>query len=191
MRIIAGQSRGRRLATLPKGGSSIRPTTDRVRESLFSILQSRQLLAGAHVLDIFAGSGALGCEALSRGAASVIFMDRSRAAFRTILENLRRIQHPGEEILVGDAKALLRNLRPPRPIDLVLMDPPYNMELLAPILQILDKGSLLAPDATVVAEHHRDEAAPEDLPLLAFEQTRSYGDTRLSFWQYTPAQETP
>jgi 16S rRNA (guanine966-N2)-methyltransferase len=191
LRIIAGAARGRRLATLPRGEHQLRPTTDRVREALFSILDARVELRGARALDLFAGSGALGCEALSRGADSATFVERSRGAARTIQDNLRRIDRPQEVVLIGECAAILRGLPAERPFDLVLMDPPYQQGHLAATLQLLDQRPLLAPGAIIAAEHHRGELAPEGLDRLQLLTTRAYGDTRISLWTFEPTESHP
>ena len=137
MRIIAGRWRGVRLATLGKGdpGANLRPTPDRVRESLFSMLTHRGVLENARILDLFAGTGALGCEALSRGAESVTFVDMSKQALTLIKKNIplvpegvRRstvIQHDLRRSLPFPAIKAPDN----QPFDLVFADPPYNLQL--------------------------------------------------------------
>lgn len=190
VRIIAGTSRGRKLAT-PARGRTIRPTTDRVRESLFGIITSRKDIQDAHVLDIFAGTGAVGCEALSRGAASVVFVDRSRSSFKIILENLRRIQKPREEILIGDALTTVKSLKPTRKFDIVFLDPPYGEQLVEPIALELDKAKLLAPGAWVIAEHNHKETIPQELQQLELLMERTYGDTRITIWELPEEEPTP
>ncbi len=187
MRIIAGQARGRRLAVPPKD-RSIRPTADRLRESLFSILAARRSFASLHVLDLFAGTGALGCEALSRGAASATFVDPSRDAARLIQENLKIVALPGGRLLQAQAVQALRALKAPPLYDLVFLDPPYSRDLLAPPLALLDELPILAPGCVVVAEHHRDEAAPS-LSRLVQTDARDYSDTRLTFWTLPDPQD--
>src|SRR5215207_6490811 len=118
MRVIAGTHRGRRIAA-PKGLAT-RPTGDRVREAAFNLIGP---VDGARVLDLFAGSGAMGLEALSRGAASVTFVESDRAACRTISENLERLKLTGARVTCGDAVWALR--QDSRRYDLVLVDPPY------------------------------------------------------------------
>ncbi|HEV2819258.1 MAG TPA: 16S rRNA (guanine(966)-N(2))-methyltransferase RsmD [Solirubrobacteraceae bacterium] len=178
MRIVGGIYGGRRLRAPP--GRETRPTSDRVREALFSILEARVAgqqtgaLAGARVLDLFAGSGALGLEALSRGAASAVFVDSARAAVEAVRANLATL---GLEAPVHrrDAHAALRDaaLRGDA-YDLVFLDPPYRPAagLAAQLCEALP--AVLAPGARVVAES--DRRAP--LPLgLAVRDERRYGDT--------------
>jgi len=170
VRIVAGRWGGRRLTT-PKGLAT-RPTSDRVREALFSILGDR--VPGARVLDLFAGSGALGLEALSRGAAEATFVDSSAAAVRAIRINLEQL---GAEAEVGRADALgfLRAARgDARQYDLVLLDPPYR--LAARLGRELSEAlpAVLAHGALVVSESDRQGPLALDLPL---HDERHYGDT--------------
>ncbi len=170
MRVIAGRWGGRRLQAPP--GDATRPTSDRVREALFSVLADR--VPGARVLDLFAGSGALGIEALSRGAAVVTFVDSAPAALRAVRANLEAL---GAEAQVrrSDARRFLRSASAAaRYYDLVFLDPPYRLagrlgdELTAAL------PAVLAPGAAVVAES--DRRAPLELGLPLFDERR-YGDT--------------
>jgi len=182
MRIIAGQARGRRLATPPKK-RNLRPTTDRVREALFGLLTARWDLRGVDVLDLYAGTGALGCEALSRGARSAVFVDHSHAAIRTVRENLRRIGRTGQEIIQGRSTPTIRALNGTR-FDIVFLDPPYDENLVMPTLQALEQSEVLADGATVIAEHEADEPLPDTghLEHLQHVTTRTYGRTCISMW---------
>lgn len=167
--MVAGRWGGRTLVA-PRG-SATRPTSDRVREALFSILGS---IEGARVLDLFAGSGALGIEALSRGAGEVSFVDSSGAAVAAVRRNLEAL---GAEAAVRrqDALAYLRSAsRDPRLYDLVFLDPPYrHASALGPELSTA-LGPVLAPGARVVAESDRRSPLELDLTLL---DERRYGDT--------------
>lgn len=172
MRIVAGLYGGRRL-TAPKGDAT-RPTSDRVRESLFSILGP---LDGAQVLDLFAGTGALGLEALSRGAAHVTFVENAVPALRAIEANLAALKVPSQAVSLRrqDALAFARAARAAsRQYDLVLLDPPYRLapELgreLSPAL-----AELLAAGGRIVCESDRRAPLGLDLPLT---DERRYGDT--------------
>lgn len=168
MRVIAGEHKGRRLQAPP----GARPTGDRVKEALFSILGAR--LDGARVLDLFAGSGALGLEALSRGAAKATFVDSAPAAIRAIGANLAALAADGQ-VRRQDARIFLRNARGSgAAYDLVLLDPPYRLAgRLAPELSPL-LTCVLAPGARVVSES--DRRAPLDLALALLDERR-YGDT--------------
>jgi len=169
VRIVAGVHGGRRLIA-PRGAHT-RPTADRVREALFSMLGP---LEGARVLDLFAGSGALGLEALSRGAAEATFVDSSAAAVRAVRANLEGLGADAE-VRRADARAFLRNARAAgRQYDLVLLDPPYRRA--DALVQALAKDlpGVLAPRARVVAES--DRRGPPELPL-PLDVERRYGDT--------------
>jgi 16S rRNA (guanine966-N2)-methyltransferase len=169
MRVIAGTHRGRRLAAPP--GIDTRPTSDRVRESLFAILGR---LDGERVLDLFAGSGALGIEALSRGAGSVLFCDVSRPAVDAIRSNLHALGMEAE-VVCDDARRVLRNAHARgAAYDLVFLDPPYreaaqwatDLSALVP--------AVLASDGRVVSESDRRAPLQIELPLA---DERRYGDT--------------
>jgi 16S rRNA (guanine966-N2)-methyltransferase len=176
MRVIAGRLGGRRLKA-PKGRSTTRPTSDRVREALFSMLGD---LREAVVLDLFAGTGALGIEALSRGAARAVFVERDAAAVAVLRANLADLGLGEREagVRVGDALAALRTARARgETYDLVLIDPPYSRarELGGELSALLP--ALLAPGARVVMEN--DRRAPAELALEIAVQRR-YGDTTIT-----------
>jgi 16S rRNA (guanine966-N2)-methyltransferase len=173
LRIVAGSRRGHRIAA-PKGAVT-RPTSDRVREALFSIVGP---IEGAAALDLFAGSGALGLEALSRGAASCVFVERDRDAARVIQANLEKLRLTGATVVARDATSALRDDGARgRRYDLVLADPPYeDWEAHAETLAELLPG-VLADDALVVVET-ADRIEPE-LPLDLV-TTRRYGSARVT-----------
>jgi 16S rRNA (guanine(966)-N(2))-methyltransferase RsmD len=170
MRIVSGAWGGRRLQAPP--GDATRPTSDRVREALFSILGAR--VAGARVLDLFAGSGALGLEALSRGAATATFVDSAPAAVRAVRANLEALGAEAE-VRRQDAVRFLGGARDAAcPYDLVFLDPPYRLatRLGAELSERLPP--VLASGATVVTESDRRRPLDLDLPLS---DERRYGDT--------------
>jgi 16S rRNA (guanine966-N2)-methyltransferase len=182
MRIVAGRHRGRRLLAPP--GEKVRPTSDRAREALFNILSHGQLaaggipFAGVAVLDAFAGTGALGLEALSRGAAEAAFIEQDREALATLRQNIAALgEDPHSRIVPGDAT------RPPRAslaCELVFLDPPYRSGLAAAALTALDAAGWLAPESLVIIEL----AAREELtPPIGFSllDERVYGAARLLF----------
>ena len=170
MRVIAGTYGGRRLQAPP--GTDTRPTADRVREALFSILADRVL--DARVLDLFAGSGALGIEALSRGAAEATFVDRAPAAIRAVGANLEALGADGIVVRAEAVRFLGGASRSGRSYDLVFLDPPYRLD--APVGRRLPDAltGVLAPGATVVSESDRRAPLEIDLPL---QDERRYGDT--------------
>lgn len=176
MRIIAGKWKSRRLA--PVRAPGVRPTTDRVREAWMSILGQR--IPGAGVADLFAGSGALGLETLSRGAAHVTFVERSRRALRVLERNIRSLGADEVTTVVGgDALAHLHRLDPAR-CDLALADPPYGRGH-AHRLVALYAHRPFARELWV--EHRADEVLPPDIPV----RQRRYGDTVLTALALPPA----
>jgi 16S rRNA (guanine966-N2)-methyltransferase len=168
MRIVAGKWRGRTLLAPP--GSATRPTADRVREALFSMLQSRLgSFEGLEVADLFAGSGALGLEALSRGARRCTFVEKDREAVEAIRRNLAALGAEGEVIAASAEHARL-----PRPVDLAFLDPPYGSGLAAAVLANLP----VKPGAWVSVETERAESAAAD--GYEEEATRRYGKARIT-----------
>jgi 16S rRNA (guanine966-N2)-methyltransferase len=157
LRIIAGRWRGRRWRF--PAAATIRPTPDRVRETLFNWLQSR--VSGARCLDLYAGSGALGLEALSRGAASVLFVENDAAAARALRALLAEWGGEGGTVLQADATRFLA--RPAQPFDLVFLDPPFTAGVLGTSCERLAAGGWLAPGARVYVEQAR-RVAPPALP---------------------------
>ncbi|MHC1741918.1 MAG: 16S rRNA (guanine(966)-N(2))-methyltransferase RsmD [Syntrophobacteraceae bacterium] len=179
MRIVAGSLRGRRLET-PKGGG-IRPTADRVREALFSIIADR--LDQATVLDLFAGTGALGLEALSRGASQAIFVDQSQEAIRLVRSNIARCGvQDRTDVIHASAEAALRQLsKRGMSFQLIFLDPPYAKGILERILPQL--VPVAAGGAMVIAEHGAKELPPEQSGPWQRTRERRYGDTTISFYE--------
>src|SRR5262245_39116231 len=177
MRIIAGSRKGARLFA-PKGADT-RPTGDRAREAVFNLVGP---VDGARVLDLYAGSGAMGLEALSRGAASAVFVERDRAAVETIKRNLEKLDLVGATVLQDDVlRVLAADAAGGRRYDLVLIDPPYRM--LAGILPTLARHlpPVLEPGGLVIVESDSHDPEP-DLPLPA-RTVRRYGTTRISVFE--------
>jgi 16S rRNA (guanine966-N2)-methyltransferase len=179
-RVIAGSARGLRLEA---PGPGTRPFGDRVKQTLFAVLEVD--LPGAVVLDLFAGSGAAGIEALSRGAASATFVERDADAIRVITANLAHT-HLAERGTVVRAEALdwLRRVHPSGAVfSIVILDPPYNQpDLLAGALEAV--GPRLAPGARVIAKHFWRDQPPAEVGLLASERERRFGETALTFYRY-------
>jgi len=182
MRVIAGTLKSRRLKTLP--GAATRPTSDRLRETLFNVLGAS--VQGAVFADCYAGSGAVGVEALSRGAEFVYFLENHRAAVRVIHTNLKSLAiEEGYEVLAVDVAVGLRSLgqRGVR-LDVVVLDPPYkDAEEYARTLALLGESNRLAPGAVVVAEHHRKQALADRYAALARFRTLRQGDSVVSFYR--------
>ncbi|MDQ2090624.1 16S rRNA (guanine(966)-N(2))-methyltransferase RsmD [Marimonas arenosa] len=184
MRIIGGSFRGRALASVGKGdaGAHLRPTTDRTRENLFNILQGGRFgdpITDARVLDLFAGTGALGLEALSRGAAHVTFVDDGAKAQALIRRNVEICQARDKtELIRRDARRL--GQCPSAPYTLVFLDPPYGKSLGETALVAALSGDWIAPGALIVWEENSVVTPPAGLTLL---DSRRYGDTTLSILQ--------
>lgn len=174
MRIIAGRFRGQRIDAPPSG---TRPTSDRVREALFSVLTARGDLEGAVVLDLYAGSGALGLEALSRGAARLVAVERSRAAAAVLRRNAARLGVRVEVHTLPVATFLARDA--PAVADLVLLDPPYDLEVVEADLDALVRGGWVAPGGTVVVERSSRSPAPRFAGPWEAPTERRYGETAL------------
>lgn len=186
MRIIAGEFRGRRLAAV-KG--AVRPTSDRVREAIFSILGERVL--GARVLDLFAGTGALALEALSRGAATAVLVEEAPAAVAVIRKNVAHLG-VGERVRLLPlpvAGAIKKLAAAGERFDLIFLDPPYGRGLAAATLAQLGEGQVLTAEATVVAEMSRRELPPPTAGVLSLTEVRDYGDTRVAFYARMAADE--
>jgi 16S rRNA (guanine(966)-N(2))-methyltransferase RsmD len=183
-RIIGGAAKGRRLKTA--AGDSTRPTGARVRQALFDILAP--VIPGCRFLDAFAGSGGVGLEALSRGAAKVVLVDREAAAVDAAKENAKALAKSGGEVQVfrqdaGTAIAALAD-RGTR-FDVVYLDPPYASDLYEPLLSLLDEGPLLAGGGVVVAEHFHKRPLPERIGGLVRTRQKRVGDHCLSFYRRT------
>jgi len=174
MRVIAGEARGRKLVA-PRGDGT-RPTADRAREGLFSSLQSFLELDGARVLDLYAGSGAIGLDALSRGAAQVTLVDDDPSALKALQRNVEAVGLPGVEVVGDTVEEFLGGL--PTPYDVVVLDPPYDLDV-DPVLPFLLPW--LAPDAVVVVERRTRGPAPAWPGGLDPVRTRKYGEATLHY----------
>jgi len=178
MRVIAGSHKGRKLKAPTWTG--LRPTSDRLKETLFNVLGGA--VAGARVLDGFAGSGALGIEALSRGASHVAFVDDERLATALIEENLRLCGISGGYVIIrGSLAGALRRVPADQPFDLVLLDPPYEYANLAEALATA--GEFLSPQGILVLEHARRRDVPARASSLCRYRVVTAGDSALSFYR--------
>lgn len=180
MRVIAGTAKGRVLASVP--GDSTRPITDRVKSALFSILASRNQIAGRRYLDLFGGTGAVGIEALSRGAAEVVFCERDRAALRVLQRNLEAVGLVERgHVVAGDAFAYLARGEL-APFDVIYVAPPQYQGLWLRTLQAIDaRPELLTEDGLVIVQIFPKEWIEPALTHLRVVDHRQYGSTALYF----------
>jgi 16S rRNA (guanine966-N2)-methyltransferase len=183
MRIVAGTLRSRQLKSLK--GLSLRPTSDRLRETLFNILGSR--VEGSRFLDLFAGSGAIGIEAISRGAVSAVFVENHSAAVRLIRANLASLRiESGARVIAAEAAAAIRTLEklPDTTFDFIFLDPPYAEEKqYEGTLRALEKSLLAGESTIVIAEHRKAFALPALLGVLERVRILHQGDAALSFYR--------
>ncbi len=176
MRVITGSARGRVLKTL--SGDATRPTTDKVKEAVFSAIQFD--IEGRRVLDLFAGSGQLGIEALSRGAAHCVFVDANKQAVEIVRENLKKTDLSDKaSVICRKAEDFL--LSKGETFDLVFLDPPYGMELLPDLLEKLP--ALLSSYATVICEHAIHQPLPEQCGGLTAGKTKKYGKIGVTIYR--------
>jgi 16S rRNA (guanine966-N2)-methyltransferase len=179
MRIVAGAWRGRSLTAPP--GTETRPTADRVRQALFDILMhapwaGRSVIEGASVLDVFAGTGAMGLEALSRGAARAVFVERARPALVALRANIEACRASDRcEVVALDALTMPGGPR----VDIVFLDPPYGQDLVPRALTRLREVGRVGPGCLIVAETGRDEPPPDAQPLA----DRTHGAARVTIWR--------
>lgn len=180
LRVISGQARGLKLKTVE--GNLTRPTSDRVKESLFNILTGK--LLEADVLDLFAGTGSLGIEALSRGARSCVFVDISNEAKKVISDNIIHTKFEGvSEILSSDFTSAIRLLENKgKKFDLIFVDPPYNKNFIQDALKILASSGIIGRETVIIAERDINDVVPEKEKNLVLYDNRKYGDTVLCFY---------
>ena len=177
MHVIAGDYKGRRLKT--PSDYSIRPTTDKVKEDLFSILTEK--IYASRVLDLFSGTGNLGIEALSRGADICIFGDNSKESIKLIKENIAHCKAQDRAIVAaGDFKKLLMNAS--EPFDIILLDPPYDEDLLGVCFEMIAERKLLREGGVIVAEHRKEESLPDEFFGFKKLKQRKYGIIMLSIY---------
>ena len=186
MRIIAGHWRGTALAQVGKGdvGAHLRPTSDRVRESLFSMLVHRGVIEGARVLDLFAGTGALGLEALSRGAASAVLVENGRVGARLIEDNLKKLGAAEVARLMRLDATRLPAVEASQAagFDLIFLDPPYGKAMGQKALAAARDGGWVAPGACIVWEENARQTAPAGFLVL---DARRFGDTHVTLLEAT------
>ncbi len=181
MRVTGGIGRGRKLKV--PAGARVRPTSDKVKQALFNILG--QNVEGAHFLDLFAGAGGIGIEALSRGAGLVVFVDDSRDSLRVIQHNIEQTGFKERaQIVASKAEAFLRKTS--GQYDIVFLDPPYSLAL-EPLLTAIAESGVLKSDAIIVAEHFKKQPSIERAGRLSLYREAQYGDTVLAFYRINPA----
>jgi 16S rRNA (guanine966-N2)-methyltransferase len=180
MRIIAGTMKGRKLKA--PSGLELRPTSDKVKEALFNILASR--IEGANLLDLYAGTGSIGIDALSRGAQSVVFVENNKRHFQFLKKNLASYPLEGRaETFATAAADFLRKARKSnRSFDIIFIDPPYQSKEIEKILPILQEGDMITTHGLVVIEHFHKKSLPETVGNLSFLKKYKYGETILSFY---------
>lgn len=185
MRVISGKAKGRRLVA-PKGGA-IRPTADRIKESLFNILPRD--FSGMKILELFAGTGNISIEALSRGAESALLVDASERSARIIRENLRRLEltDRAQMWVMPVRRALNAVGRQGQKFDVIFLDPPYDQKLVGRSLELIASVDPVYPTGVVVAEHSVRETLKSSYRFLSLNDQRRYGDTLLSFFRHAAA----
>jgi 16S rRNA (guanine966-N2)-methyltransferase len=179
MRVLGGALRGRQLAG-PRGAGT-RPTAGRVKAALFNILSDR--IPGARVLDLYAGTGLIGIEALSRGAGYVTFVESNPASYRVVKSNLRRCGYAHlAEVRAMTASRFLKHA-PRESYDIAFVDPPYHTIAESPVLPLLGGGAIIAVNGVVVIEHFHKVQLPDRVGRLVFVKSYRHGDTILSVYQ--------
>lgn len=186
MRIVGGEFRGRTLAT-PKS-SAIRPTIDRTRESLFNIIGHvyPEAIEGARVIDLFAGTGAVGLEALSRGCRSALFVENSVEGRGLLWENIEQFGLHGRARILRRDATKLGGVGTIEPFHFLFADPPYGQGLVEAALGAAHDGGWLLPGALVVVEERADVTLSVD-PIFSLLEQRLFGDTKMHFFRYQPA----
>ena len=177
MRVTGGTGRGRRLRT--PAGSRVRPTSDKVKQALFNILGDK--IEGAVFLDLFAGAGGIGIEALSRGAERVVFVDASRDSLNIVKGNIE-LTGFGDRAQTVLAKAASFLNKASGHYDIVFLDPPYAEEM-QPLLEQVNGSGIVSADSIVIAEHFKKQPSPERAGRLSLVREAKYGDTVLAFYE--------
>ncbi|MEJ2315024.1 MAG: 16S rRNA (guanine(966)-N(2))-methyltransferase RsmD [Nitrospirota bacterium] len=182
VRISGGKMKGRKISVRAAGGG-LRPTSAKVREALFNIIGAK--IMGSSFVDLYAGSGAIGMEAMSREAAEVYFVESDRRRAASIEETLSGCGCRPKAVIANmkAASFVERAAREGRKFDIVFLDPPYASEEMEPLLEALGKGEVLAEGAVVVAEHEKRTGLPEEAGVLRKKKTYRYGDTTLTLME--------
>lgn len=187
MRVIAGQLRGRKLESLD--GRNIRPTSDRVKESLFNILGD--CVIDSAFLDLFGGTGSIGIEAISRGAKLTVFVDDSIKSIEVLRSNLDRLDvNKNSEVYNTDyLTAISRLHKDQRYFDLIFIDPPYSLGMAQNSLEAINKNDILKPNGIIIVEHDEKDEMPQTVGRLNLHRQKKYGKTKLSFYTFKPETE--
>lgn len=182
MRIVAGEYGGRRLSAVP--GRATRPTTDKVKEALFNIIGP--YFDGGVSLDLFAGSGGLSIEAVSRGIDHAVMIDRQYAAIQTIRKNITVTKHPEKfDVIKNDANRALHLLaKHGKSFDMVFLDPPYAKQQIVKNIRMMVQLELLNSNALIIAETDQHAKLPTDLPGFSLQRRQTYGITVLTIYRY-------
>ncbi|MFH1258227.1 MAG: 16S rRNA (guanine(966)-N(2))-methyltransferase RsmD [Elusimicrobiota bacterium] len=185
LRVLAGEFKGKKLKTLP--GNQVRPMLSRFKKSLFDILNPR--IAGAHFLDLYAGSGSVGIEALSRGAEFACFVESDRRCQEIILDNLKKMDLlPRAAVILGNVESALKRIN--KKFDLIFAGPPYinaNKEpifLVEVILKTIEQANVLKPGGWIIIQCQAKENVPQQRQKFALSRQKEYGDTRIYFYRY-------
>lgn len=186
LRLTGGEARGREIKALH--GQATRPTSAKAREALFNILRAQT--TGKRWLDLFAGNGTIGIEALSRGAAFVSFVEQNRAAARLITTNLTTLGYRDRATVWAGSVAKLLSQAPAAPFDVVFLDPPWDTVDYRSVLQALIDGPHMRPDGTIVAEHRKGHELPTELSGWQLQRQVTYGDSAFSFYHQADAAES-
>jgi len=188
MRVIAGEHKGRRLTAVP--GKGTRPTTDKVKESIFNMIGP--YFEGGWALDLYAGTGGLGIEALSRGIERAVFVEWDARAFSVVKQNIAacRLEDRAELYRIDAARALKALAKRGASFDLVFLDPPYAQQRIAEEVAEMQEMGLLAPDAWIVAEHDADVTLPETIGDCSVDRVATYGETSITLYLHQPDADT-
>ncbi|MDD2503915.1 MAG: 16S rRNA (guanine(966)-N(2))-methyltransferase RsmD [Clostridia bacterium] len=184
LRIISGERKGRVIKTIE--GTNTRPTSDRVKESLFNTLMFK--LPGSSILDLFSGTGNLGLESLSRGAAEVVFVEKNSSALHILRYNLKSLEYwESAQVLPYDVKQAVKLLsKQAKTFDIVFMDPPYDKAMEVPVITALDEADLLKENGIIAAEHLFQSQLPQNIGSFIRYDLRKYRNTAISFYRKEP-----
>lgn len=182
LRVIAGVAKGHKLTTLK--GDITRPTMDKVKGAIFNMIAPR--IQDADVLDLFAGSGSLGIEALSRGAKLSVFVDSNKQSVNVIKKNLDYTKLSDNAIIINEDVDKIYNILPngPTKFDIIFMDPPYNKNFVQKTLIFLESNGILKEEGIIIVEHSKQDELPERVGNLERVRDRQYGITIISFYEY-------